>query len=229
MVALFALSFSSVGDALTLTFDSVRYVEFVSPVIFLLVADLAAILTGLTFLSDRRSGFMQLLASTPVSRSAIAVGKVLATSLVALLQGVIMLAALALSGIDPAPSLYAFVGVAAVVFLSGLAFAGVSLLVGIRLRTPEAFWQGLAVVSFPLFLVSNALSPLSAMPAWFAVLASANPATYAIAALRYFLIPGSVQVPVSQVYLDVAVVCCFDLLLIAVSVWHFVRRMDESL
>ncbi len=212
-----------------MTIDSVRYVEFVSPVIFLLVADLAAILTGLTFLSDRRSGFMQLLASTPVSRGAIAVGKVLATSMVALLQGVVMLAALILSGIDPGSSSYSFAGVVLMVFLAGLTFAGVSLVVGIRFRTPEAFWQGLAVVSFPLFLVSNALSPLSSMPAWFAVVASANPMTYAISALRHFLIPGSFPMSDLQLYLDIGVVCFFDLLLIGASVWHFVRRMDESL
>ena len=46
------------------------------------------------------------------------------------------------------------------------------------------------VLTMPLFFASNAIYPLSLMPQWLKVVASVNPLTYLVDALRMLMIEG---------------------------------------
>jgi ABC-2 type transport system permease protein len=47
------------------------------------------------------------------------------------------------------------------------------------------------VLTMPLFFASNAIYPLSLMPAWLRVVAKGNPLSYEVDALRTLMIMGS--------------------------------------
>jgi len=46
------------------------------------------------------------------------------------------------------------------------------------------------VLSMPLFFASNAIHPLNIMPPWLRVIASLNPLTYLVDALRGLMVHG---------------------------------------
>jgi ABC-2 type transport system permease protein len=46
----------------------------------------------------------------------------------------------------------------------------------------------------PLFFASNAIYPISMMPTWLQIIATVNPLTYAVDALRSLMIAGGVSV-----------------------------------
>ena len=63
-----------------------EYIEFMTPGIIILTAIFTSIFGGVNTLWDRRYGFMNQALTSPISRSSIALGKMLAISLVAAIQ-----------------------------------------------------------------------------------------------------------------------------------------------
>jgi len=62
------------------------YIEFMAPGVIMLTAIFTSIFGGVNTLWDRRYGFMNKALVSPVSRSSIALGKMLAISLISTLQ-----------------------------------------------------------------------------------------------------------------------------------------------
>ncbi len=50
------------------------------------------------------------------------------------------------------------------------------------------------VLTMPLFFASNAIYPISIMPAWLQVISRVNPLTYEVDALRSLMLAGGVSV-----------------------------------
>jgi ABC-2 type transport system permease protein len=61
----------------------------------------------------------------------------------------------------------------------------------------------------PLFFASNAIYPLSLMPAWLKVIAEFNPLSYVVDAMRSMMLTGDY----SQVPLDIAVIGAFTVVM----------------
>jgi len=55
----------------------------------------------------------------------------------------------------------------------------------------------MSFLTMPLVLLSGAFFPISKLPVWMTVLVYANPLTYGVEALRYFLL-GSSIIPISD-------------------------------
>ena len=68
-----------------------EYIEFMAPGVIILTAIFTSIFGGVNTLWDRRYGFMNKALTSPISRSSIALGKMLAISLIAAFQASLIL------------------------------------------------------------------------------------------------------------------------------------------
>jgi ABC-2 type transport system permease protein len=71
-----------------------------------------------------------------------------------------------------------------VIILSGVCFAGFSMLIASLFKTVEKFMGIVQIITMPIFFSSSALYPISLMPNWLKIVALLNPLTYSVEALR---------------------------------------------
>jgi ABC-2 type transport system permease protein len=79
-------------------------------------------------------------------------------------------------------------------------------------------------INLPLFFLSGALFPVSgpSTPEWLQVASAFDPLTYGIDALRTVIL-GSAWTPLHPLYINLGVVCIFDVAMICVGTWAFSR------
>lgn len=72
----------------------------------------------------------------------------------------------------------------------GLALFSTLLLVACIVKTRERFMGIGQVLTMPLFFASNAIYPTDSMPGWLRVVATLNPLSYLVDALRALMVQG---------------------------------------
>jgi len=75
-------------------------------------------------------------------------------------------------------------------------------------------------ITMPLFFASNAIYPLSMMPAWVKYIATINPLTYIVDAIRALMVTNDF----SQFPLDITVIVMSTAILVALASWRY-RKM----
>jgi ABC-2 type transport system permease protein len=172
------------------SFPTDAYVTFALAVPFIQGALFASNIAGTNFAQDIESGFLSRLALTPVTRTALLGGQLAGVIALGLAQAVVYLA------VGEAAGAGFKAGPAGVIVLFGLsmlitlAFGALGVFAAIRTGSGEAV-QGL----FPLFFVVLFLSSM-ALPRdlietdWFRTIATYNPVSYLLEAIRSLLITG---------------------------------------
>lgn len=186
-LAVFGEVFSKVRGIPT---GAISYLDFMAPGILAQSILFSAIFYGIAIIWERDLGIVHKLLVSPAPRSALVLGKALASGLRGLVQAVVVyLVALFLHvGIrwDPVAMLI----VAAAVFLGSCIFSMFSLVIACVVKTRERFMGIGQVLTMPLFFASNAIYPIELMPAWLKAIALVNPLTYLVDALRGSMILG---------------------------------------
>ena len=201
-----------------------EYIEFMAPGVIVLTAIFTSIFGGVNTLWDRRYGFMGKALSSPVSRSAIALGKMAAISLIAALQASMILGiALAIGVNFPNPLMIA--PIMAIVILFSLGFSGISVAVAATAKSQETFWGVINFLGMPLFMLSPALFPLELLPDWLATAAKFNPVTYTVLMVREMM-TGTPEAGVS-LFLSLGVLAAFVAGMIAVTSYVFTREVNK--
>jgi ABC-2 type transport system permease protein len=137
---------------------------------------------GFGLIADLRSGVVERLRVTPVSRTALLLGRVLRDTLVLAVQAVLLVGAGLLLGLR-APLGGLLAGLALVVLLS-VSIASLSYVLALATRTEDAFAPLLSAVTLPLMLLSGMLLPMSMAPGWLDVLSRLTPFRYVVDAAR---------------------------------------------
>jgi ABC-2 type transport system permease protein len=147
-----------------------------------------AIFCGISAIWERDLGVLQRYLVSPAPRSALVIGKALSASVRALSQALIVyvLALLLGVGIDLHP--LSVLGVVTVIVLGAALFSTFSLIIACTVKTRERFMGIGQMLTMPIFFASNAIYPLSLMPAWLRAASHLNPLTYEVDALRYLLL-----------------------------------------
>jgi len=81
-------------------------------------------------------------------------------------------------------------GVIVVIALGSGLFSTLSLIIACIVKTRERFMGIGQVLTMPIFFASNAIYPLSLMPAWLRATSRVNPLTYEVDALRALMLTG---------------------------------------
>ena len=167
----------------------VSYLEYFFPGTLVLIVLFAAIFSTISVIEDRNQGFLQGVLVAPVSRAAIAGGKVLGGATLAWLQAVVFLALAPLSGIRL--TLGSALASAGVLAALGFALTGVGFAFAWRVDSVQGFHAVMNLLLVPMWLLSGAFFPLAGAPGWLEVLMRLNPLTYGVAALRWAIYGSS--------------------------------------
>jgi ABC-2 type transport system permease protein len=200
----------------------IPYLDFLAAGILAQSALFVAIFYGISAIWERDLGVLQRYLVSPAPRAALVLGKALSAGVRGLSQALIVyLLALALGvGIDLAP--LNILGTAAAIVLGSGLFATLSLIIACIVKTRERFMGIGQVLTMPIFFASNAIYPLSLMPAWLNVISHANPLTYEVDILRTLMLTAGASdygLP-----LDFAILAAATAVLVAIAARMY-RRM----
>jgi ABC-2 type transport system permease protein len=171
-------------------FPTDSYLNFAIAVPFIQGSLFAMINAGSALARDVETGFLRRLAMTPMQRAALLLGHLSGVMLVALISSAIYLVVGFAAGMDfPAGAL----GVPVLLVLAlliALAFAGLGAFVGLRSGSGEAV-QGFFPLFFVLLFLSSSSLPRNLIEQdWFRTIATYNPVSYLVEAVRSFMITG---------------------------------------
>lgn len=164
------------------------YLQYFFPGTILLSVLFTAIFSAISVIEDRREGFLQAVLVSPAPRGALVLGKLAGGTLLALLQGGLLLLVSPFLGIH-----LTAVGLAeALLVLSFVAFGltGLGFLAAWRLDSVQGFHAVMNLVLMPLWFLSGALFPAGGAPAWLRFLMNLNPLTYAVNMMHQAFYPG---------------------------------------
>jgi ABC-2 type transport system permease protein len=142
---------------------------------------------------ERDLGIIQKFLASPTPRTAIVAGKALSAGLRSLTQALIVVVLALLIGVSVILDPFNLGMVVLIVLLGAAIFATLSLIIACLMKTVQRFMGIGQMITMPLFFASNAIYPISLMPAWLKVIAYGNPLTYMVDALRTLMIVGWVS------------------------------------
>lgn len=177
-----------------------------------------------SLLEDRENDFSQEIFVSPVSRYAIVFGKIAGESLVALPQGLVILAFAPLIGLSLSWAQAAGLVLAAVaVCLFGGAF-GIVLLSSFR--SQRAANQIVPFLMIPQFFLAGVFAPIRVLPWYLDILSRLAPMRYAVDLVRGVFYPGradAAQVILAPPLFNLAVLGASFALCLVVGTYLFVR------
>jgi ABC-2 type transport system permease protein len=195
-----------------------NYLNFLVPGIIVQTLLFSGVFWGIQILFDKRFGFLKEMLVAPVSRTRILLGNALGGATISLIQAVLVFVISLLIGFRPAD--WSLIPLAFLIMVL-LSISLTSFGAGIASMVED--FQGFQGINnfliFPLFFLSGALYPLSAVPDWLRILSSLNPLTYAVDGLRYCVIHESHF----SIWTDLAVMIAMLVVCVAFAVNRFKR------
>ncbi len=214
--ALWLLLFGTVFSAIrgiTQFIGNFTYTQFITPGVLAQSVLFVAIFYGITVVWERDAGLLSKLLSTPSPRSSIIVGKALSASVRGLFQAVMIFALALIIGVnlrfDPLDEL----GVLAVIVVFAMCVSSLSMILASFLKTRDRMMGIGQAITMPLFFASNAIYPISLMPAWLQFISKFNPLSYVVDAVRSMLLTGDY----SNLLVDIVVLVAFTVLFLAIA------------
>ena len=162
------------------------YIQFLVPGIIVQTLLFSGVFWGIQILFDKRFGFLKEMLVAPVSRVRILFGNALGGTTINIIQALLVFIISFALGFRPHN--WALVPVALLIMV---ALSIILTSFGAAIASMVEDFQGFQAINnffiFPLFFLSSALYPLTNAPVVLRWLASANPVSYAVDALRYTL------------------------------------------
>lgn len=153
-----------------------------TPGLLVLMTMFSAAYVGFGLIDDLRSGVIERLRVTPVSRLALLLGRALRDVSFLLAQSLVLLLVAWLLGLraDPAGVAIALL----LVVLIGLLMSSCSYAIALAVKDEDALASSLNLGTLPLMLLSGIILPLTLAPLWLRDLAAINPLSHAVDAAR---------------------------------------------
>ncbi len=136
---------------------------------------------GFNLVSELREGVVERNLVTPIRRTALLLGRVLATLVPLVFQAAVITLVSWPLGLHLRPSALLGIGL---LLLVGITFASMSYTVAMILGSEDALAGLLNFITVPLLLLSGMLLPLSIGPKWLRQLSNINPLKHAVDASR---------------------------------------------
>jgi len=169
----------------------INYIDFMTPGILAQSVLFVSIFSGIAIIWERDLGLIHKLLATPTPRAAIVLGKAISAGLRTLPITVIIFILAVVLGVHIEWNPLNLFGVLIMVMLGSIFFSTFSLIIACLVKTRERFMGIGQLLTMPLFFASNAIYPIEIMPDWLKVIASINPLTYMVDALRTLMIGNS--------------------------------------
>ncbi len=181
-------------------FPTSSYLLFATPGIVLQNAFSSAFQSGVSIVDDLKSGYLEKMLVTRVSRAAILLGRISADAFRMVVQSIIILILAYALGAWPTTGIPGLLLILLTIALFGLSWAGISLSLALKTKSAESVFGIGAFLTFPLLFISTALTPLSFMPDWMQTVSKFNPISYTVDALRVVFLTGFDWTTILQAY-----------------------------
>ncbi len=189
---LFLFLFSQVFDRLDrlpgFAYDS--YLQFLVPSIIALTALNSAFQSGIGMVTDIEDGLLDKFLIAPIRRSSILFGKVMADATRMALQALIIVAVSALMGARFATGIAGVLMMVVLAACFGIAWAGLSNVIALRTGNGELTMMIGILITFPVLFLSTSFMPSALLPDWLDTVATFNPITYIVEAVRALVNTG---------------------------------------
>jgi ABC-2 type transport system permease protein len=188
---LFAINGSALSPATRIPhFPTSNYRDFLIAMPFIQGAMFVSITAGVDLARDIESGFLNRLALTPLRGEALLVGQLGGALVIGILQAIVYLLVGLATGVTLASGVGGAIVLLGLSILIAFAFASLGGLLALRFGTGEAV-QGIFPLLFvTLFLSSSSLPRNLIKATWFRDVATYNPISYLLEALRSLVITG---------------------------------------
>jgi ABC-2 type transport system permease protein len=188
-LVLFTQVFGGVaGDALSRGGAGISYETYLVPAIAVQVAIAAAATSGVGLVNDIENGMFEKVLVSPMSRSAVFLGKTAAELLRIAVQTGIILGLGVVLGAEIGTGIVGALGIIVVGIVFSLWFIGFSNSLAVLTKDQESTIIGANLLQFPLLFLSSAFLPLETLPEWIQTVAKFNPVTYGVDAARSLML-----------------------------------------
>ncbi|MDH4177293.1 MAG: ABC transporter permease [Thermoleophilia bacterium] len=196
------------------------YVDFLMPGIIVQSMAFGGFVTALGLADDMKKGLIDRFRSLPMTPGTVITGRTLADVGLNVVQLVVMIGVGLAVGFSFATSVPDVVAGLALLLFIGYAFSWVFAFIGLIASSPEAANAYGFTIIFPLTFVSSAFVPVQSMPAWLEPLASVNPFTVMVDAVRALFIGTPAG---NNVWLAVAWATGIVVVFGTLAIWRFRR------
>lgn len=200
---------------------NVSYLDFLAPGILAQSVLFISIFAGIAIIWERDLGVIHKFLASPTPRVSLVVGKGLASGIRALPQTIVIYIVSFLLGAKVQINPLCILGVFVMVTLGAACFSTFSLIVACLLRTRDRVLGIGQVLTMPLFFASNAIYPVTIMPAWLQVIARINPLTYVVSALRTLMLTGATDY--GSLLPDFGILLGITILLVGIGAFFYPR------
>jgi ABC-2 type transport system permease protein len=190
---------------------------------------IALAVTGMTrapaLVTDIQGGYFDRLCLTPIRRSALLLGLMVADVVVLVTLCIPVLVMGFAVGVRFETGLGGVVLFVVICGLWGLVFTGFPYAVALKTGSPAAV-NACFVVFFPLFFLTDAIVPKGVLTGWFSTVATYNPVTYLLGALRSLITSGWNGVALLEGVAALVGIGCLSMSLAFLALRGRVRRGD---
>lgn len=196
--------------------EGFTYTQYIFPGMIVMNILFASIISGTSIIWDREFGFLKEIMVAPMSRTSIVFGKTLSGSIIATIQGIIVLAFFPLVGLHL--SIMQIILTVIGMFAVALSITSLGILIASKMTSFEGFGTISNFLIMPLFFLSGALYPIDRVPAWLKPLIYINPVSYSVNLLR-----GIVLKTETNYLTDIGVIIIFALIILSITTYIFVK------
>lgn len=166
------------------------YLMFFAPSVLTMTVLTSAFQSGMGMVTDLETGMLDKFLISPIRRSSVLLGKVMADGFRMLLQGGMVLVIALLMGARIETGVPGAVIMLVTAALFGVVWAGLSNIVALRTRHAELTMMIGILLTFPLLFLSTAMMPEGLLPGWLETVGRFNPVSYVIDTARSFMNVG---------------------------------------
>jgi len=152
------------------------------PGILVQLAMFGSLFVGFGIVAEWRSGVIDRMLVTPVSKNALITGRVLRDVIMLIVQSIILIGVAFLFGLRVGPG--AIFASLVLVGMLGAAFSYFSYAAGLWLKSEDVLAPMINSIALPLMLLSGILLPMSLAPRWLQIFSDFNPIKHVVQALR---------------------------------------------
>lgn len=173
---------NGISASLNLPVANFKYVQFLFPGAIAQYLIFNAMFSAISILQDREFGFLKEVLVSPISRTSIAIGKILGGATTATLQSLTVLILGPVIGVSL--TFKTVVLIIPAMFILSLVLSSIGVAVTSRMKSLDAGQYIFQFIAFPVVMLSGAIFPLHNLPIWLDILTKINPITYAVDILR---------------------------------------------
>jgi len=189
-LVLFTQIFKSLGGMLGPGGGS--YLQFFAPGVLVMTVLFGSAFSGFGMLWDIDTGVLSKMLATPVTRVSIITGRVIASTVVLLIQALIIVIVSVIMGVHLATGVPGILFAFFLLALLGLGFAAFSNGLALLLKRQETVMAITNLLTMPLMFLSTMMMPAALLPGWLNTVRHINPVDYAIVGVRDLIVTGYV-------------------------------------